>query len=678
MDTVLIQTLKKIFKKFPKFWSGESLQRSLVIDAIQHKDPQVIKALIANEKVKSIYGTEIDDVLIFDFDKLASLLKYKEYWADSFTKYRNKVGLASEGKYLDYSSDVVLDFPFKDCVLEGGMTKEDQEKKDEVYYNEVIARDEIDRLFSPKVFTNSKRYTKDGIEENITEFKNDNLIIKGNNLIALHSLKERYSGKVKLIYIDPPYNTGGDSFKYNDRFNHSTWLTFMKSRLEVAKELLSEEGVIFVQCDDNEQAYLKVLLDSLFGIENNEVTIYVQVRFGNKTLNEDNNYQKLIEHVFVYSKSGGYKPNKNKKDYSFDAFCYEIVEISEGYKEIIGGREVIIFKPEEYEIKKVEPHEKALKATWATGSLVNQGGSAAEFLHLFLKERKNIDGLGILYKVIDMGTKGDGLGYRYITGPKKESAVNGLFYTGIPLDKQDKDQKEKEIPINNLILDSDIYDDNFWDFKDNFGNCRSQGGVKLNAGKKPEQLLKKIIEISTKEDDLVLDFHLGSGTTCAVAHKMRRRYIGIEQLDYKENAAWNRLNNVINSDSTGISKDVNWQGGGSFVYTELMELNYVFIHKIEQVQSTADLLELFKLMKAEAHLNYQIALDKVLGAEYEIDGVDHFVSFSELELLEQKKLLIEVLDKNQLYVNVSEMDDEHLAVSESDKAFTKSFYQKDC
>lgn len=162
----------------------------------------------------------------------------------------------------------------------------------------------------------------------------------------------------------------------------------MKSRLEVAKELLSEEGVIFVQCDDNEQAYLKVLLDSLFGIENNEVTIYVQVRFGNKTLNEDNNYQKLIEHVFVYSKSGGYKPNKNKKDYSFDAFCYEIVEISEGYKEIIGGREVIIFKPEEYEIKKVEPHEKALKATWATGSLVNQGGSAAEFLHLFLKERK--------------------------------------------------------------------------------------------------------------------------------------------------------------------------------------------------------------------------------------------------------------------------------------------------
>ena len=289
MDTVLIQTLKEIFKKFPNFWSGDNLQRSIVIDTIQKKEVELIKALVDNNKIRNIYSTDIDGILIFDFDKLVSLLKYKEYWANSFTKYRNTVGLTSEGKYLHYSSDVVLDFPFKDCVLEGGMTREDQ-GKDEVYYNEVIARDEIDRLFSPKVFTNTKRYTQDGIEEACSQFStDDNLIIKGNNLIVLHSLKKRYVGKVKLIYIDPPYNTGGDSFKYNDRFNHSTWLTFMKNRLEVARELLSDNGVIFVQCDDNEQAYLKVLLDNIFGIENDEVTIYVQVRFGNKTLNEDNN-----------------------------------------------------------------------------------------------------------------------------------------------------------------------------------------------------------------------------------------------------------------------------------------------------------------------------------------------------------------------------------------------------
>ncbi|WP_180070509.1 site-specific DNA-methyltransferase [Acinetobacter sp. YH16038] len=163
MDTALIQTLNGILKQFPKFWNGKNLQRSLVIDAIQKKEVDLVKALISNDKIKSIYSTDVDGILIFDFDKLISLLKYKEYWADSFTKYRNKVGLTSSGKYLDYNSDVILDFPFKDCILEGGMRREDH-GKDEIYYNEIIARDEIDRLFSPKVLTNSKRYTKDGIE----------------------------------------------------------------------------------------------------------------------------------------------------------------------------------------------------------------------------------------------------------------------------------------------------------------------------------------------------------------------------------------------------------------------------------------------------------------------------------------------------------------------------------
>ena len=122
-----------------------------------------------------------------------------------------------------------------------------------------------------KALENWKRYNKEG-EGEVTEIKRDedgtikeNLIVKGNNLLALHSLKKQFAGKVKLIYIDPPYNTGNDGFKYNDNFNHSTWLTFMKNRLEVAKELLRYDGVIFVQCDDNEQAYLKVLMDEVFG-----------------------------------------------------------------------------------------------------------------------------------------------------------------------------------------------------------------------------------------------------------------------------------------------------------------------------------------------------------------------------------------------------------------------------
>ncbi|EHU1539510.1 site-specific DNA-methyltransferase [Acinetobacter baumannii] len=301
MDTALIQTLKKILKQFPKFWNGENLQRSLVIDAIQKKEADVVKALINNSKIKSIYSTDVDGVLIFEFEKLISLLKYKEYWADSFTKYRNNVGLTSEGKYLDYSSDVLLDFPFKDCVLEGGMTKEDQ-GRDEIYYNEIIARDEIDRLFSPKVFTNSKRYTENGVQEDIAEFTNqDNLIIKGNNLIALHSLKERYAGSIDLIYIDPPFNTEHDSFKYNDKFNESTWLTFMKNRLEIARDLLSVSGTIYVHIDHNEGHYLKVLMDEIFGREYFRNEIIWRYSGWNKKLNYG--FEKRHDSIFVYAKS---------------------------------------------------------------------------------------------------------------------------------------------------------------------------------------------------------------------------------------------------------------------------------------------------------------------------------------------------------------------------------------
>ncbi|WP_446917535.1 site-specific DNA-methyltransferase, partial [Klebsiella pneumoniae] len=188
MQTELIKELNKVLKAFPQFWNGENLHRSMVSDAISKKQPDLIKALVANEKIRSVYGTDINGILIFDFEKLCSLLRYKEYWKNSFTKYRNKIGLTSSGKYISDSTDVLLDFPFKDCVLEGGMKKEN-EGKDEIYYNEIIARDEIDNLLSPKALVNASRHTKDGEVKNIHDFhEKDNLIIKGNNLIALHSL----------------------------------------------------------------------------------------------------------------------------------------------------------------------------------------------------------------------------------------------------------------------------------------------------------------------------------------------------------------------------------------------------------------------------------------------------------------------------------------------------------
>ena len=202
----------------------------------------------------------------------------------------------------------------------------------------------------------------------------------------------------------------------------------------------------------------------------------------------------------------------------------------------------------------------------------------------------------------------------------------------------------------------------------------TSGGSTEFSHEKHEALLDRIIRWLSNEGDIVLDFHIGSGTTASVAHKIGRRYIGIEQMDYINDITVPRLQKVIDGEQGGISKDVGWQGGGSFVYAELMELNAYFVHEIQKAQSTEELEKLFAVMKTEAHLNYQVALENVLSAEYEMDGIPRKVAFSELELHEQKQLLIEILDKNQLYVNASDMDDSDLNISESDKAFTRSFY----
>lgn len=618
MQTKLIRELNKVLKVFPQFWNGDELQRSKVVDAIENKKPDVIKALVANEKIKTIYSTEIDGIFIFDFDKLCKLLKYKEYWANSFTKYRNKVGLTSEGKYLDYSYDVVLDFPFKDCVLEGSMTKEDQ-GKDEIYYNEIIARDEIDTLFSLKAFTNAKRYTKEAVKENITQFNdNENLIIKGNNLIALHSIKKIYAEKVKLIYIDPPYNTGNDSFKYNDRFNRSTWLTFMENRLQVAKEILSDDGFIFIQCDDNESAYLKILCDSIFGKENYRNSIYWHRTYAGKTVKSKLPWN--TDTILFYSK----RESSLLEPYTAELSTADIKSYN---KDDFDGR-----------------------GKYNTVSL----------------QKTSSPGPQTTYDYID------NTGKKWIC-PEKGWRMNKEKLKALENDNRlyitDKTIREKYYLKERKEIGKQI--DNFWH---DIGNLNRVSDVAFIDGQKTEKLMQRIISLASKENDIVLDFHLGSGTSAAVAHKMGRRYIGIEQMDYINEITVPRLQKVIAGEQSGISKDVNWQGGGSFVYAELMELNAYFVHEIQKAQSNEELEKLFAVMKTEAHLNYQVALENVLSAEYEMDGIPRKVAFSELELQEQKQLLIEILDKNQLYVNASEMDDSDLNISESDKAFTRSFY----
>ncbi|MCM3269009.1 DNA methyltransferase [Paenibacillus elgii] len=646
-----------------KYFVGEELNRSKFTDDLRNYDEALLSKLFEVEFIKQHFIKEVAGQKLFQIEQLGEAILYNDYWDTSYTKYENRVGLASKGKFLEDSQDVVLDFPFKDGVLTASMTKEDNEDGyDDAFLNEVIEKDEIDRLFDKKILTNVKRYEDNSsvsVNSGIVSFdmEKDNLIIKGNNLLVLHALKEKYVGKVKLIYLDPPYNTGNDSFLYNDKFNHSTWLTFMKNRLEIARELLREDGVLAVQLDDSEGPYLKVLLDSIFGRDSHLFTQYVLVRYAEKTLKSDMDYHKQVEQIHYYKKSVSsvVAPNKKSEDYDYSKFEYEFEELSEPEKTIeLGGKRVDIFNRGQIKINKVSPSINGLKEVWATGSILD-GNSSGRFFRDYLSGRYSQDGYGVVYRIWGIGD--DGNDFRYFTGPQKESATKGKYFQGVPSDVKSGEVTTKLKPVAGFL-----------DLAGSFGNIRHEGGVELRSGKKPEKMLGEIIQLYTKPSDIVLDFFGGSGSTAATAHKLGRRYISIEQIESQMEKILTRLNNVINGDSTGISNEVNWDGGGSFVYAELFPKNMGYLQDIIHSKTIDELKSVYERMllgtdtEEPADISFRADLSKIDWAQ----GFD-----------ENKRLLVKLLDKNGLYYNYSEIDDKNVRnfVSDEDYAFNKAFYE---
>jgi len=648
----LLEELMSVFKKDKRLVSDYKLLKNRIIELALKLDKDLIKILLTNKKIKEHFFTEVDKILIFEREKFMKFIDNKEFLPDSYTAFKNKIGLIANKNYIAQSKEVVLSWPYKDCILEGGQEKTDEKRK-EIFHNEILAPDEIDRLLEPKVFTNFKRIDAKG-EHKLTEISpKDNLIIKGNNLLVLYSLRKRFAGKVKLIYIDPPYNTGNDEFRYNDNFNHSTWLTFMKNRLEIAKELLSNDGIICIQCDDFEQIYLKVLCDEVFGKEHFQSALYMQVRYPSKQLAKAMKFHKLIETVFVYSKTDKPTIYQEEEHYDTSKFIWEVKE-GKPFKQIkLGGHKVDVFDKHNFKlIKHKVANTNLLKEIWASGKVLDSS-STGRFFRDHLTGRYKEDGYGVLYKVYGMGEGASGC--RCITGPVKEGATRGKYYQEIPQSKLNSDEKEK------------IVIPNFYDLAANFGNCRHEGGVPFRSGKKPEILIQKIISFSTKEKDLVLDFFLGSGTTAAVAHKMKRHFIGVEQLHYKESDSVVRLKNVIKGDKTGISKSVSWKGGGDFIYCELKGLNEEFVEKIKKAKDKKELLKIWGEMKQHAFLSYRI--DPKLFDE-------NIEEFKKLSPEKQKKLLIECLDANNLYVNFSEIEDKQYKISQEDIELNKKLYRR--
>lgn len=385
----------------------------------------------------------------------------------------------------------------------------------------------------------------------------ENLLIQGDNLEALKALIPFYAGKVKCIFIDPPYNTQSAFEYYDDNLEHSQWLSLMYPRLELLRELLSEDGFICVHIDDKEGAYLKILLDEIFGRDNYQNTFYIQVRYSDKTLKEDMAYHKQIEYCHIYRKSFLAKPNRPTEEAGFEKFNFSIETNNKPNKIInLAGKNVEVYNKGNYKIIKNDSgYREGLKEIWATGSILD-GNSSGRFFRDYLVGRVDEDGLGTIYKVPDIGD--DIYSHRFFTGPQKKGATKGKYFQGVPVSKLDLTTKSTPIP-------------NFYDFADRFGNCRSEGGVDFRSGKKPEHYIKLILDRFSSEGDLVLDSFLGSGSTAATAMKMKRRFIGIEIGEHAISHCAKRLKTVVESDNTGVSKVVDWQGGGGFRFFKLGE-----------------------------------------------------------------------------------------------------------
>ncbi len=384
----------------------------------------------------------------------------------------------------------------------------------------------------------------------------ENMLIHGDNLLALKALENRYAGQVKCIYIDPPYNTGEAFEYYDDNLEHSIWLNLMRARLQLLRGLLAEDGFFCCQIDDSEGHYLKTMLDEIFGRANYLTTIYIRVRYPEKTLKQDMAFHKEIEQVHVYRKSAAAKPVLDVIDAGYEKFRYRIETTADPIKTIeLGGKTVEVYEKGAYTIIEEDGSEFGLKEIWASGTILD-GNSSGRFFRDYLTGRYEEDGYGVLYKVYGIGD--DRYDHRFFTGPNKIGATKGKYFQGVPIDKLESGVMTKEVPINGFL-----------DLAANFGNCRHEGGAEFRGGKKPEILIKHLLTHFSSVGDLVLDSFLGSGTTAAVAHKMGRRYIGVEMGKQCYMLCQPRLNRVIEGDKTGISTDVNWQGGGGYRFYEL-------------------------------------------------------------------------------------------------------------
>lgn len=651
IETKMMKEVRTVLSQFGNKYIDDNdvLNRQRVIDDLDKYDKELMQALLSDRLIHDTYTEKVLDTEIFKLNEFISMFEYRDFWGNHFTKYSRKIGLASEGKFIDDDSDVVLDFPFKDAVLKAGMTKQDVAKgedEEELFLNDTLAQSEINELYEPKILINAKRYDAEG-KHAATSFRdNDNLIIKGNNLIALHSLKERYAGKIKLIFIDPPYNTGKDDFPYNDAFHRASWLTFMKNRLEIAQDLLRDDGLIFITIDNSRastqkiqgstmEPYLHVLLDEIFKPENYIGTLDWKKKKQPSYLSR---IAAVLDHVLVFAKNQSL------------IHKLSISKTTDKTKRIDNGDNPISTRLVKAGIRYLGPEsDTVIKA----GSYMSKTMTVTYDRDVPIKNGRTLNDVNITARWRNTQEK--------ITSYCDQDLLYINKYKTLRR-YQTPEEEDKDKAITDLLLDWGQNQDATKEQKELFGK-------KVFDTAKPEKLLMNIIKSSTHENDMVLDFFMGSATTQAVAMKMHRHFIGIEQMDYINTLSVPRLQKVIKGEQGGVSGETNWQGGGSFVYAELMEKNQKYLDDIQAAKDMRELDTVYEQMKENADLDFRLDLQK-----YENDP-----ETSELSLNDRKKVLMKMLDKNRLYYNEANIDDANVRklVSDSDYQFNKSFYDQE-
>ena len=624
----LYEDLAKLLESNERYLVDGMLSKDKVAEDALTLDSDLLKALTTNESIKNHFFGKVGAILVFDKVKFQKFVMNKDFLPDNYTAFRNKVGMNKNDEFITESNDVVLVWPYKDCVLEGGQDAEDA-KRSEIFWNLTLAPDQITRLLSPKVLNNFEKYDDKGKKialEYVTE--KDNLLIKGNNLLTLHTLKEKYRNKIKLIYIDPPYNpdSKNNTFTYNNSFNRSTWLTFMKNRLEVAREFLTSDGSLIIAIDENEQAHLGVLLKEMF----RDYEIHCITIVHNPRGIQGTNFSYTHEYAFFV--------------------------IPRGQKSI--------------------GHRKIVEADIDFRNLRDNGGEslrtdAKTCFYPIIVEDGKIVGFG---DVADANVHPD----RNVKKGKKTYVY--------PIDPQGIERKwrysrDSVEGIKDLLRAKEVRGFIDVELGKDFGTYRTVWeDARYDANEYGSKLLRDLVPgssflfpkslwnvfdciyavVGNDPNAIVMDFFGGSGTTAHAVLELNkedggeRRFILCEQMDYVETVTKTRIREVIKRN-----------GRDSFVYAELSVANEEFVKRIKDAGTIDELQNLWNEMQDRAFLSYR--------ANSVIDSISE-ESLSGLEKKEFKTFLLEILDHNMLYVPYSEMEDQQYGINQETQDINKKMF----